>query len=114
VTCTAVTVDTYYTYKQYYAGTGVTENYNNPGNIIPASFPPLINYIDGSTDACDAISQCASLTYDNGLHYYYSFDLHFTISNHTWECVQFFDGNNDPSYFNQADPDVSVAYGYTH
>ncbi|KAF2722974.1 hypothetical protein K431DRAFT_283482 [Polychaeton citri CBS 116435] len=98
-------------YTLYYTGSGYTENYNNPGNDN-TGFPPLVNYFPASTSTCDAVTQCASISYADP-YVYWSFDLHFRTSTNQWECVQFFDNSQDPGYFNVADPDVSVAYGYS-
>jgi len=43
---------------------------------------------------------------------YDSFDLHYLASEAVWECVQYYDPNNDPGYFNVVNPDVEVVYGY--
>lgn len=41
----------------------------------------------------------------------YSFDLHYLQSNQSWVCVQFYDANNDTSYFNVPNEDAIAAYG---
>jgi len=99
-------------YSVYYAGSGFTENTNNPGNDYPDLNPPITTTFPGTTDPCTAIQGCAqNSVHDPGA--YYSFDLHYLASTQEWECVSYYDQNTAPSYYNVSNPDVVIAYGYS-
>ena len=101
----------YENYKLYYQGSGYTESPNNPGND-PPNFPSITNQLNSSLSACAAVRECAQLCFhDEGI--FYSFDLHFRRSTQLWECVQYFNWNEDAGYFNVTDSDVLVGYGYS-
>ena len=65
---------------------------------------------------CDAASNCVA-TGDSATTYaddiYYSFDLHYLASNATWECVLYFNPNENASYFNVANSDACLSFGYS-
>ena len=46
---------------------------------------------------------------------YASFDLHYRdlADGEQWECVQYVNVNDYPSYFNVIDPDVGAVYGFS-
>ena len=71
--------------------------------------------MSGTLSMCDAVSECASIAdapSSNDYSVYYSFDLHYLASNASWECVLYYDPNTDPSYFNVADLDACLTFGY--
>jgi len=75
------------------------------------SDPPYTTDI-GFLDIPDAVQQCTDLAFgDPGA--YDTFDLHFLTSTCTWICVRYYDPNADQSYFDQANSDVAIAYGYS-
>lgn len=82
---------------------------DNPGNIVIA--PETVEY-PGTLGFCGALQQCA-----NAAAVYptvaYSFDIHYLIAEQVWQCVLFYEINPDPSYFNVANSDVGLAFGYT-
>lgn len=104
------------TYTQYYSGQNFIENYANPGNDVVSTFPPIYNSMSGALDMCDVVNGCANIadaiTSTNDT-VYYSFDVHYLASNGTWECVLYYDPNTDPSYFNVADADVCISFGFS-
>lgn len=59
---------------------------------------------------CDAATSCAETGDSQG---YLSFDLHYLISNSSWECVLYYDPNQDASYFNVADSDAYLSFGFS-
>ena len=72
--------------------------------------------LDGSLQTCDAATDCAALadgTNSTGGSVYYSFDLHFLASNASWECVLYYDPNNDTADFNVVYPDSCLTLGYS-
>lgn len=72
-TCATIVPSPDINYKQYYKGSGFTENYNNLGNT--QTYGPQTTTFPGSTDACSVLQQCAN--YASGLtNVYYQFDLH--------------------------------------
>ena len=66
---------------------------------------------------CDAATECADLANNPNssdiYSIYYSFDLHYLVSNGTWECVLYWDPNADATYFNVSDPDAIFTFGYS-
>jgi hypothetical protein len=93
------------TYKQYFSGTGVTLDPNNPGNNYNS--PITLSY--GGT-RCEAANHCANV---GATANYYSFDLHYLKSQQQWQCVLYFEGNKDTAYFDVEDSNVGEVYGYT-
>lgn len=92
-------------YKQYFSGNGVTLDPQNPGN----------NYNDPITVAyggtrCEAATHCANV---GATANYYSFDLHYLNDQKQWQCVLYFEGNRDATYFDVVDGNVGEAYGYS-
>ena len=62
---------------------------------------------------CTLIQECATAdSYDEPFGYF-SFDLHYNITADTWYCVQYANGQYDPSYFNIADADIGAVYGFS-
>ena len=65
---------------------------------------------------CDAATNCVNLA-DSATSdidsVYYSFDLHYLASNETWECVLYYDYNTDANYFDVADSDACLAFGFS-
>ena len=108
-TCTEITVSGY-AYVNIYSGSGYTENTDNPGN---EDLPMITTYLDGTLSTCDASSQCATLAYNDD-EIYHGYDLHYLQSSQQWVCVQYLSGNDDTSYWNVANSDVTAAYGYCH
>jgi len=108
-TCTHVTVPPGETWYVYFAGQGLTENTDNPGNV--GYVPETVDF-PGDLSACEAIQQCA-----NAAQIYpgtaWSFDIHFLVIEQTWECVIYYDFNLNPGFFNVENCDVSQSYGYT-
>lgn len=101
-----------YYYSPYFGGYGVTEDFVNPGNDEDSS-PPFVTELSVTDegDVCGAVERCAQLTIDDeGI--YYSFDVHYLLDKGYWECVQFFDENVDPRYFDQRNSTVGYALGY--
>jgi len=98
-------------YYEYYSGSGYTENTDNPGNDDPSQYPPVTTTIAGTSDTCAVIQECANIA-GNDNNVYYSFDVHFLESAQIWQCVQFYDPAQS-GYFNVANSDVELAYGYT-
>jgi len=97
-------------YKQYFAGTGVTETINNPGNDDPETYPPVTTALAAS-NSCDAVQQCAAFA-ANARTVYYSFDVHYLITEKEYECVAYLDRNYDSGAFNVQNADVGPVYGY--
>jgi hypothetical protein len=110
ITCSSVTGGNY-PYIRYYKGSSFTENYNNPGNVGVSNFPPVVQNYPASQDVCTATTNCAA---EASIlpEIYYSFDLYFLTSQNQWECVLFYNGNSDPSYFNVPNSDAAMGYGY--
>lgn len=94
-----------------YSGSGYIDNTDNPGKDDPGDYPPLYNEHPGTLDVCDAVETCAEQS-NNDPTQYDSFDLHYLCSNQTWICVQYYDLNDDASYFNVPDDDAVAVYGY--
>jgi hypothetical protein len=99
-----------FTYARYYKGSGFTENSNNPGNNMVIRPPHMQNY-PASTDACTAINNCASYAVSLP-EVYYQFAVYFFTSQNQWQCVAYYNGNIDGSYFNVPNSDVAVGLGY--
>lgn len=98
-------------YTRYYIGYGFTENTNNPGNDNAAE-PPQTTTIAGSPTSCEAAAEsCQAYAYAIPGSYF-TYDLHYLQSKGLWECVVYWDPNQDPSYFNVANADVAEGYGY--
>jgi hypothetical protein len=93
------------TYKQYFSGSGVTLDPNNPGNNYNS--PITLSY--GGT-RCEAANHCANV---GATANYYSFDLHYLKQQQEWQCVLYFEGNKDTAYFDVEDSNVGEVYGYT-
>ncbi|CAF9923205.1 MAG: hypothetical protein ALECFALPRED_002326 [Alectoria fallacina] len=108
-TCPTVTA-TGLAYKQYYAGQCYIENAANPGT---GSEPAIYTRFRGAYDMC-AVSQYCANAARAAYGPYHSFDLHYTCSNSSWMCVQYYNGNSDASYFNVLNSDVAVAFGYSY
>lgn len=92
-------------YKQYFSGTGVTLDPQNPGNNYNS--PITVAY--GGT-RCEAAAHCANV---GATANYYSFDLHYLNDQKQWQCVLYFEGNRDAAYFDVEDGNVGEAYGYS-
>jgi hypothetical protein len=92
---------------QIFAGTGTTERTNNPANRLTID----ISTLPGTLSDCDAVKACAN-TVVNYNWVDLSFDLHYTTSNASWECVGYFDHTAATSDFNITNPDVANASGY--
>ena len=103
------------TYDEYYVGQYRIENFTNPGND-DQSHPPIYSPMSGLLDMCDAAKNCAQIadtaSADNS-SVYTSFDLHYLTSNGTWECVLYFDPNQDSTFFNVVDPDACISFGFS-
>ncbi len=99
----------HFTYQQYYHGAGFVEAADNPGNA-PGDPAPQTTTIPQSVSACSAVDQCATWAV-NLSGWYFSFDLHFLPSLGIWECVAYWNPNNDASYFN-VPSDSTGSYGY--
>jgi hypothetical protein len=93
------------TYKQYFSGSGVTLDPQNPGN----NYNDPITVAYGGTK-CEAANHCANV---GATANYYSFDLHYLKDKQQWQCVLYFEGNRDGAYFDVVDANVGEAYGYT-
>ena len=98
-------------YAQYYSGQYFIENTDNAGNDDPLGQPPIYTSISGDLDMCAAAEQCAIQAMESW-DGYLSFDLHYLCSNNTWECVDYYDSNDDPSAFNVPDPDAVAVFGF--
>ena len=101
------------TYNQYYSGTGLTldasqfaandpADYSNP--IVVAPYPA------SSYSVAAANSACACQAY--GVNYP-SYELYFSRSNSTWNCVIYTRANSNTSYFSIANSDATQVYGYS-
>lgn len=65
---------------------------------------------------CDAASNCVAVADSSNTtadDLYYSFDLHYIASNATWVCALYFNPNDNASYFNVADSDACLSFGYS-
>jgi hypothetical protein len=97
-TCTpTAAIFGFFVYTKYYSGSGFTENFDNPGNKVN---PSQTLDIDGNQNGCEAADTCAAYAVSLPYGAYFSFDLHFLVSQDKWVCTCCFDNNNDPSYFN--------------
>lgn len=98
-------------YYQCYSGQYVIENTDNGGNDDPTDYPPVTFEYAGMLDMCDAAQLCA----DNAQAtpgVYQSFDLHYLCSAEMWECVAYYDPNDDTSYFDVPDSDALYTFGF--
>ena len=97
------------TWFNYFAGQGLTETENNPGNL---GYTPRYRNLPGVLSTCDAINACAvqASLYPGTA---WSFDVHLLVSAQTWQCVIYYDWNKNPGFYNVANCDVSQSYGYT-
>jgi hypothetical protein len=93
----------------YFAGQGVTETPDNPGN---SGYFPATTDFPGNLTTCEAIQECAiqAALYPNTA---WSFDIHLLVTEQIWECVVYYEWNLNPGFFNVENCDVSQAYGYT-
>jgi len=115
-TCSSVSVGGI-TYNQYFASTGVTLSALNPGTNSqnPKDGRYVKEILYGTTDACTAIQTCA------GLSAYYgwvfgSFDVHYMQAENLWVCSTFANSVTAAEatpFWNVANVDVGVAYGYS-
>ena len=82
-----------------------------------ATHPPLTTIISGDETACDAIQQCSNIACHDP-DAYFAIDLHFSISNNDWVCVQYlaagFTAGNANDYTAITDSDVSWVFGYVY
>lgn len=62
---------------------------------------------------CTVLQECANAASYDAPFGYYSFDLHHQTTEDQWVCVQYSNGQTDPSYFNVADADVGAVYGFS-
>lgn len=79
-----------------------------------ATYPVYTNNLAGTLSSCDAISQCATLAYNDPPSSpinYYSFDVHYQISPPAWVCIQYYD-LGQTSDFSVQNANVGQAYGY--
>ena len=83
----------------------------NPGNDLPADYPPVTTEYLGTLDMCDAAQLCANNA-EAAPGDYQSFDLHYLCSTGMWECVQYYDPNSDASYFDVPDNDALYTFGF--
>ena len=112
----------YIVYLSFFSGSGVTENYDIPGNQDPSNPPQEFYYLDGSDlSDCDAITQCLQIyqaTVNSFPDWYSTVDVHYRISTNQWECVKYYGRglfmNMRTSYFDQASDDIGNAYGYSN
>jgi len=115
-TCTSINASgqTAFPYNLIYYGACVAERTDNKGNDFPLDFPPIYTTIAGTLDdPCSALQACVDSAYGQPVNYY-SFDLHYLASNQTWECVQYYDGNVDPTDWSVPNSDILAGYGYSH
>ena len=88
-------------YDEFYSGSGEqfyeyqffaeTERFNN-------------------TDTCTAISECASLANNYGDPF---FIVEYLCAEEQWACSTYTFNENNPTYFNVSNPDITAAYGYS-
>jgi len=93
-------------YDIFYTGAGFTENADNLGNFIEepqtTTFP--------NTDIATAVGVCATFTDGIGFD---SFAMYFLMSTCSYSCTAYLGTNTNPTYFNVANPDVVLGYGYS-
>ncbi|KAI9889659.1 MAG: hypothetical protein M1814_005060 [Vezdaea aestivalis] len=97
------------TFTRYFAGSGFTEDIDNPGNLFPFAHRQS-TYIVASSSTCEALADCAYFVQQID---YKSFDLHFYQSQGMWQCTAYFDKNSDSTFFSVKNYDVSEAYLYS-
>ena len=110
-TCASVAADFGTIYNKYFEGQGVSQSFENPGNI---GRQPYSSEFDGSLPECVAATACAhSAANDPGFSD--SFDLHERFDGpveKVWVCNRWFYGYNDAATFNVVDPNVGRSFGY--
>ncbi|KAG6995699.1 hypothetical protein G7Y79_00043g079830 [Physcia stellaris] len=96
------------TYTEYFTGSGVRENDNNPGNPVDLGYNPFTVTLDDAP-VCELIQECAGIA-DNSM--FFSFNLYYLMNEDQWVCTIYAAGNDDTSYFNVQDSNIGDSFGY--
>lgn len=94
---------------QIFAGSGVSENPNNPSNQAS----PDVTTFPGSLTDCAAAQACAEFVF-NSANNDYNFDLHYLISENVWSCTGYYNALSSSSDWNVANSDIGNSYGYEY
>jgi len=106
------------TLTNYFSGEDLTENVNNPGNLLNGLLSRTVVEFPSTITACDAVSRCSNEGSLLGLaNVPQSFDLHLVESANdgcsAWECVLYGGANTDDSQFNVRNDSIKTVFGYS-